>query len=98
MKVLDELPAACPNTTILLTLGGAGGVCHHTGKRYRRGVYPVTAVGTTAAGDTFCGYFLNTFYTTNDVKKALDIAARAASVCVSRSGAAQSVPYANEVR
>ncbi len=96
-RSLDVLSGEYPRATILLTLGKDGSLCQHDGKRYRQDIYSVKAVDTTAAGDTFCGYFLKAFFTEHDVIRALDIAAKAASICVSRVGAAQSIPSAHEV-
>ena len=59
--------------------------------------YKVTAVDTTAAGDTFTGYFMATIAAGKDVATALEIAAKAAAIAVSRAGAASSIPCMEEV-
>ena len=54
--------------------------------------YQVEAVDTTAAGDTFTGFFLASMMNDGDVAAALDLASRAASITVQGKGAAQSIP------
>ena len=54
-------------------------------------------VDTTAAGDTFTGYFLSEVLRGGSVKYALDIASQAAAIAVSRRGAAPSIPWRDEI-
>ena len=56
------------------------------------------AVDTTAAGDTFTGYFLHAVLEGKDIAFALNEAASASAITVSRPGAAQSIPLLKEVR
>lgn len=55
------------------------------------------AVDTTGAGDTFTGYFIASMVQGKTLEDALKIAAAAAAIAVSRHGAAESIPYMNEV-
>ena len=59
--------------------------------------YKVKAVDTTAAGDTFTGFFIGGLSQGMEGVKALDWAAIAAAVAVSRAGAATSIPSKEEV-
>ena len=52
----------------------------------------VEAVDTTAAGDTFIGYFLAELLAGEPTVQALTIATKAAALCVTRPGAAVSIP------
>ena len=54
-------------------------------------------VDTTAAGDTFKGYFIAGLAAGTDVSDALKQAAKAASITVSRKGASPSIPFYREV-
>jgi bifunctional ADP-heptose synthase (sugar kinase/adenylyltransferase) len=54
-------------------------------------------VDTTGAGDTFVGYFLAEFASTGNVGRALRFATCAAAISVTRSGAADSIPFGREV-
>ena len=56
------------------------------------------AVDTTAAGDTFTGYFIASMIEGRTVQEALRIAAKASSIAVSRPGATPSIPKAEEVK
>ena len=57
----------------------------------------VTPVDTTAAGDTFIGYFIAQKIRGATVETCLRTATRAAAICVSRRGAADSIPRKEEV-
>jgi ribokinase len=57
----------------------------------------VDAVDTTAAGDTFLGYYLAQRAKGVDVRRSMTIAHRAAAICVSRHGAIESIPTWAEV-
>ena len=52
---------------------------------------------TTAAGDTFIGYFLASRIDGYDIQKALFFASRASGIAVSRKGAMESIPVREEV-
>lgn len=57
----------------------------------------VNAVDTTAAGDCFIGYFLASYSQKKNIQEALEIANKAASISVTRNGAAESIPSKQEV-
>lgn len=52
---------------------------------------------TTAAGDTFTGFFIGGLVQGMDAAAALEWAAKAAAIAVSRQGAAPSIPSRDEV-
>ena len=60
-------------------------------------IYEVKAVDTTAAGDTFTGYFLSSVIKGLTPAEALKVASKASSIAVSRMGAASSIPTLDEV-
>lgn len=95
--ILDWFAAAHPGAEVILTLGADGAwYSGRSGRRFQPAV-PTKAVDTTAAGDTFTGYFLEGWMTGRSVEESLLRAARAASIAVSRPGAAPSIPFAAEV-
>ncbi|MDE6168909.1 MAG: ribokinase, partial [Acetatifactor sp.] len=96
-EILDELLIRYPHARIVLTLGGKGSVYADREKRIHQDIYKVEAVDTTAAGDTFTGYFISTLIRTGSCREALDMAARASAIAVSRQGAAPSIPALDEV-
>ncbi len=92
-KMIAVLAGRYPRTVTVVTAGADGA--------YAPGLHvpspKVKAVDTTAAGDTFIGYFLNAVLQGRGLKTALETACLAASVCVGRPGAAESIPFAREL-
>ncbi|MHB8963658.1 MAG: PfkB family carbohydrate kinase, partial [Saccharofermentanales bacterium] len=58
----------------------------------------VPVVDTTAAGDTFTGYFMASISKGSTTREALHMASAASSLSVSRKGASASIPDMKEVR
>jgi len=58
----------------------------------------VKAVDTTAAGDTFLGFFLGARLDGLDLPAALHLANHAAALCVTREGASSSIPSLEDVQ
>ena len=92
------LRARYPGLGILLTLGSEGSVSWKDGVEIRQCAYPVQAVDTTGAGATFMGYFVGCLAQGMERKDAMQYAAMAASIAVTRPGAAPSIPMMAEVR
>jgi ribokinase len=86
-----------PQTEVLITLGKAGVRMLKKEKTIDVPAFEVTAVDTTAAGDTFIGYFLSAYAAHSDAKTALTRACAASALAVTKSGAAQSIPTKDEV-
>ena len=59
--------------------------------------YSVKVKDTTSAGDTFTGFFFAAIARGESVAQAMDLAAKAASVTISRQGAAPSIPKLEEI-
>ena len=95
--ILDVLHARCPRLNVVLTLGEKGAVYADSSMRCAQAVCTCTAVDTTAAGDTFTGYFLQAVMTKRSIPDALHLAAQASAIAVGRPGAAASIPSAQEV-
>ena len=95
--ILDKLTALYPHAKIVLTLGGEGSVYCGDGRRVRQQAYKVQAVDTTAAGDTFTGFFFAAVADGVPADEALRRASKASSISVTRPGAAASIPTLNEV-
>ena len=96
-EILSYMLTKYPNSKVVLTLGKMGSVYADKSKKCKQGIYPVKAVDTTAAGDTFTGYFLRYVFIGESVEKALDMASLASSIAVSRKGASVSIPYNDEL-
>lgn len=95
-KILSVFSEKYPSAKILLTLGSDGSVCKANGKVYHQKIFNVPVVDTTAAGDTFLGFFF-ALVDTHGIDGALKYASAASAVAVSRSGASSSIPKLNEV-
>jgi ribokinase len=95
--ILDGLLSRFPRASVVLTLGVEGVVYASGAKILEVPALTVDTVDTTAAGDTFIGYFLADLLAERDVGAALATACRAAALCVQRRGAADSIPSRSEL-
>lgn len=85
--------------TVVVTLGARGALVAVGGEVVDRvPAVPVEPVDTTAAGDTFTGVLVARLAAGEELRAALDAAATAASICVTRHGAAESMPSDAEIR
>jgi len=93
---LQELGA----TTAIVTLGEAGSVI--ASRELEDGVtqvpaFPVEAVDTTAAGDTYCGCLVVALSEGKGLTEAVKFAGAAAALCVQKLGAQPSTPWREEI-
>ena len=95
--ILAKLQERYPETGVVLTLGKEGSICAKGDTVIRQGIFPVSTVDTTAAGDTFTGYFIAGLDAGLALEEALRRAAAASAIAVTRPGAAPSIPLADEV-
>ena len=92
------LSARYPDSDILLTAGEEGSwYFGRNNDTFHEGVLKVKAVDTTAAGDTYIGYFLAGLSLGKDIPSAMHYASVASALAVQKPGAADSVPYPEEV-
>lgn len=95
--LLNQLKERFPHAEIVLTLGEKGSVYAGAEGIAEQKAYQVATVDTTAAGDTFIGYYMAERLQGESVKEALDMASRASAIAVSKKGAAPSIPKRDEV-
>lgn len=93
----NELIRQFPAVTIVLTLGKDGAIFADKSRMIHQFAFPVQAVDTTAAGDTFTGFLLAELLKKGDPAKAMKSAAAASAIAVTRLGAAPSIPTREEV-
>ena len=86
-----------PHLQVVLTLGKRGSVYLRNGELYKQQAFSVSVVDTTAAGDTFTGYFVAGLYKEMDISEVLRRASAASAIAVSRKGASSSIPTYDEV-
>lgn len=96
-RILNWFGEHFPKAEVILTLGADGAWYAGNGKRCFQNAIRVKAVDTTAAGDTFSGYFLEGWMNGRTVEESMYRAAKASSIAVSRKGAAPSIPWASEL-
>ena len=96
-KIVRELHQRYPQSKIVLTLGAEGSLYFDGELLLRQNAYKAKVVDTTAAGDTFTGYFVAGILNGDSVKTAMERATHAAAIAISRLGAAPSIPYAKEL-
>ncbi len=92
-----QLHEKFPRTAIVLTMGKQGSYYADAETTLHQNAFPVQAVDTTAAGDTYTGYFLAGILENRPVQEAMALAAKAAAISVTRPGAAPSIPEREEV-
>ncbi len=99
-QILAVLRNKYPQLRVVLTLGGDGSIYQDALQTVKQERYTVPVKDTTAAGDTFLGYFISEVCQSGegaDVAKALQLASMAAALAVSREGAMPSIPLRTEV-
>ena len=96
-----KLHSAYGNLSLLVTLGKQGSIAWQVSQGTvgfcAEKAVPVQAVDTTAAGDTYTGYFLSGLISGLPLSACMHRASRAASIAVTRPGAADSIPRAEEL-
>lgn len=95
--IVAALNRKYPKAEVVLTLGKKGAMYSFRGRVLTVSGKKVKAVDTTAAGDTFIGYYLAQKSAGKDVQVCLETACAAAAVCVTRRGAASSIPKMAEL-
>ena len=97
-RVLHE---AYPHLSVLITLGSAGSVAYKVEngavETAQQVAFRVRAVDTTAAGDTFTGFFIGALLEGMPLQECMRRASMASALGVTRPGAAGSIPTRDEV-
>jgi ribokinase len=96
-EIVSAARSRWPAAEVVLTLGADGVFYDGAEGRMHVPACPVEAVDTTAAGDTFIGYFLASRLDGATVRDSLATACRAAAIAVGRPGAIDSIPTRTEV-
>jgi ribokinase len=94
---LSALARQFPAAQILMTLGSKGAMLKSGTRKWTVPAPKVKAVDTTAAGDTFIGYFAASLIQGLSPEACLTFACKAAALSVTRKGAADSIPNQREV-
>ena len=97
-EIVAALLARYPKMRIVLTLGKQGAIYADADARAFCEILDMPVADTTAAGDTFTGYFFAALSGGETPDRALHIATAASAIAVSRKGAAPSIPTMAEVK
>ncbi len=98
-ELLERLCGVFPCAEIVLTLGEDGSIYHgKEGTIREKGCRVRQVVDTTAAGDTFTGYYLAERIRGRSAAEALRTASCASAIAVTRKGASVSIPELDEVQ
>ena len=81
-SAVDNFVKKYPNSNLILTLGDKGSMFKNRDMFIKQPIYKTQVVDTTAAGDTFTGYFISSIAKGEDIDYALKLASRAASLLV----------------
>ncbi len=96
-KCIQYFKEKYPSLKVMLTLGKNGCMYSDAKQTCYHPVFDTEVVDTTAAGDTFTGYFVSELAKETDIPRILAIASGASAIAISRPGAAPSVPTYDEV-
>ena len=90
-----------PGLSVLITLGKRGSIAYaligDATERVSQEAMKVKAVDTTAAGDTFTGYFVAGLMKGEPLRTCMEEATKASAISVTRPGAADSIPWRKEI-
>ena len=92
-----QLHEKYPKLLLLVTLGEGGSIAFTEEETVFQEALIVKAVDTTAAGDTYTGYFLAGIMEGKSLKTSMQEASIASAVAVTRAGAACSIPTREEL-
>lgn len=95
--ILNAMQARFPAAETALTLGSEGVAYGGPECRIKIPSHRVKPLDTTAAGDTFIGFFLAALVRDTGLERALVEANMAAAMCVTRHGASDSIPELSDV-
>ena len=97
VEAAKKLDAQYHPETLIITQGSRGGFIWQDGKELRYPVYPVQAVDSNGAGDTFHGAFVAARIRGMDVYDAACFASATSALKCTRFGAQQGIPHFDEV-
>ena len=96
-SIINYFLSHYPQMQVVLTLGSKGVIFADKESQIHQPAFHVEAVDTTAAGDTFTGYYMGSYLQGASVKNALLYGCAAAALAVTKKGAAPSIPEKAEV-
>lgn len=96
-KIGTALSRKYPDAAIILTVGEDGSWYFSKDTAIHVDAVKTVAVDTTAAGDTYIGFFLSGLSRNMSIEEAMKLASAASGMSVQKNGAADSIPAFDEV-
>ena len=94
--LIPGLRRVFPSAEVIMTMGTKGSILITKKDSIYQSIYETPVRDKTAANDAFIGFYLGTELGGASPKDALMMASKSASICVSRDGAASSIPMVEE--
>jgi 5-dehydro-2-deoxygluconokinase len=82
---------------VIYKMGEKGSITFSGGQEFETGIYPVTALKPTGAGDAFMGAFISSWAEGVDIKRCVKRGSAAAAVVVTKVGCAPAMPNTEEL-
>lgn len=98
MHLAKKLLEKFHDAIVVLTLGDEGSIYMDKQTQIFQKAFDISVTDTTAAGDTFTGFFIGALLRGASKAEAMEEAAAAAAIACSREGAAPSIPSQDEVQ
>lgn len=95
-SLIPSLRGMFRDAEIVITMGTKGSMAMTQTDEIFQGVYETTVRDKTAVSDAFVGFYIGTRMSGASMRDSLMMAAKAAAICVSRNGAASSIPMIEE--
>lgn len=92
------IQALCPSTSVIITLGSNGVFARDAAGWCYTAAHKVKAIDTTAAGDTFTGFYLMAVSQGESMQDAIKLGCAASALCVQKAGATSSIPSLLDVQ
>lgn len=96
-EIAEKLIKKFPNSKFVLTFGEKGSIYIDKNTKIFQDIYKVETLDTTAAGDTFTGYFIAGISRNEPIKEVMNKSSIASAISVTRLGAFPSIPNMEEV-
>lgn len=96
-KIIESLLEKYQHASVVLTLGQRGAIYGDRDQTVHQDAYTVEAIDSTGAGDTFTGFFMSGWLAGKTANRCLEVACKAAAICVTRKGAATSIPSQSDI-
>ena len=94
-EIIKTLSNKYPNTRQILTLGKRGSIYSFDKNTIKVKAESVKTIDSTAAGDTYIGYYVSSLSKKISVEESMKIASKAASIATTIVGGANSIPKIN---